>query len=447
MRAKEIDMVHGPLVRGIVRFSLPIMLADVLQVFFNSADAMIAGRFAGASCLAAVGAASPPLVLFTWSLSGLSLGANVLVARLIGEQKEERISAAVHTAMWIALAAGLAVTLFGIAAASSILRFMQVPEDIMALSVLYMRIYFLCCLPIAVFDFGASVMRASGNSAAPTMYLGISGALNVILNMFFVIVLHMDVAGVAIASVISQVLAAVLILISLHKESGSLHFSYMRLSYDGRCAGEIVRIGLPSALQNSLFMVTNIAVQTNINSFGTTAVAANSAANAVEEYVYIALEGFTQASVTFTGQNTGARNYGRIRKILLITAVFAGVFGALIGFGGWRGGPFFLSFFTSDQAVIGSGMVRLAFVTRFLFLNGVIDCFVSSVRGMGYSLLPTVITLTGIMGFRIIYLMTWFPSHHTLEMLYLCFPLSWLITLAAQAMLWVFVYRKTIRNA
>ncbi len=447
MRTKQIDMVSGPLIRNIFRFSVPIMLADLLEVFFNSADAMIVGRFSGASSLAAVGAASPALVLFTWSLSGLALGANVLAAQLIGEGKKDQIEKAVHTAMWIAAVCGTLVSCFGVLAAPVILKWMGVPPDIMSLSALYMRIYFLCCLPIAVFSFGAALMRASGNSRTPTVYLGISGALNVILNMFFVIVLHMDVAGVAIASVISQTLSAVLIVASLLKDEGSLRLEPSRLRCEKNCAKEIFRIGVPSALQNSLFMFTNIAVQTSINSFGTTAVAANSAANAVEEYVYIALEGFAQASVTFTGQNAGAGNYSRIRHILITTALFAGIFGALIGCGGYAGGPFFLSFFTTEKEVMETGMIRLAIVTRFLFLNGVMDCFVASIRGMGYSLLPTVITMTGIMGFRILYIMTWFQSHHTLDTLYLCFPLSWLITLAAQAVLWIIVYRKITHHA
>ena len=446
MRKHEIDMVSGNLWRDIVRFSIPIMLADVLQVFFNSADAMIVGRFSGSRALAAVGAASPALVLFTWSLSGLSLGANVLVARLIGEQRQEKIRSAVHTAVWIASAAGITVTCLGMLAAPFILKLMSCPVDIIDLSTLYMRIYFLCCLPIALFDFGAAIMRASGNSRTPTLYLGISGALNVLLNMFFVIVLHMDVAGVAIASVISQTLSAVLIIFSLMREDGSLRLVPSQLHCEKRCAAEIFRIGLPSALQNSLFMLTNIAVQSSINTFGTTAVAANSAANAVEEYVYIALEGFTQASVTFTGQNTGAGNFARIRRILLITVLFAGTFGALIGWAGYAGGPFFLTFFTTEQAVLETGMIRLAYVSRFLFLNGIIDCFVSSVRGMGYSLFPTMITMTGIMGVRLLYIMFWFPAHRSLETLYFCFPLSWLITMAAQMCLWVIIYRKVSRR-
>ncbi len=439
---KTVDMLNGRLLPNIVRFSLPIMIADLLQICFNTADTMIVGRFCGQQALAAVGGAAPVLVLFTWSLSGVAMGTNVYVSRLLGEGDEEGVRRAVHTSVFLAVLLGTAVSLAGIAGARFLLQVMSVPAEIIDASALYLRIYFLAVLPIALFDFSAAILRADGDSAHPTVYLGIAGALNVVLNILFVIAFHWDTAGVALASVLSQILSVILILRKLTRLREPLRLFPSRIRIDRECAAAVLKIGLPSALQNSLYSLTNVAVQSSINSFGTAAVAANSAANAIEEYVYIALGGFNQAALTFTGQNTGAGQYKRIVRILIMTLILSGISGALIGWGGYLGGTFFLSMFTAQPQVIQNGMIRLAYVTRWLFLNGLLECFVSSIRGMGVSFLPTAVTLTGIAGFRLLYIAFWFQAHPDLQTLYLCFPLSWLITLAAQAVLWFFTYRK-----
>ena len=439
---KKTDMLEGNLLVNMIRFSLPIMIADLLQIFFNTADTMIVGKFCGQQALAAVGGAAPVLVLFTWSLSGISVGANVYLSQAIGRNDTDAVHTGVHTSLFLAVCAGILSASAGILGARWFLERMAAPPEIIDASVLYLRIYFFAALPIAVFDFCAAILRADGDSRNPTVYLGISGALNVILNLLFVVVFHWDVAGVAAASLISQIVCAGMILFNLLRRTDRLRLYPRDIRPQRECAREILRIGLPSALQNSLYSVTNIAVQSSINSFGTAAVAANSAANAIEEYVYIALGGFNQAALTFTGQNAGAGKKERIVSILLHALVLSGIFGSLIGWGGYLGGNTFLSLFTSDADVIALGTLRLRNVTRWLFLNGVLECFVASIRGMGVSLMPTIVTMTGIAGFRLLYIATWFQTHHTLAELYLCFPFSWLITSAAQAVLWFIVRRK-----
>ena len=312
-----IDILNGSLIKNILLFVWPLMLSNILQITFQFADTLVVGNFASKQGLAAVGTTAPITVFFMWGLNGLSMGANVLVSRMIGARKHEGIKKAVFSGMFIGLVAGTAVSLFGVLFASMMLKWQSTPADIMKDATLYLRIYFLCGAAIGIFDFGSSVLRASGDTRNPTVYLAVSGALNVILNLLFVVVFRLNVAGVAIATVISQYFGAFLILKKLLKNNSIVSLEIDRENYDSEMAGKILAYGIPSALQNQLFSFSNMIVQSSINSFGSTFVAANTAACAIEEYVYVFVDAFPQASLTFTSQMYGAGQYKKIRKLII----------------------------------------------------------------------------------------------------------------------------------
>ena len=441
-KKKQIDMVSGPLFLNIIRFAVPVMLSNLLEIAFHTADTVIVGRFCGQKALAAVGAAGPVTIFFIWGFSGISVGVDVLVARMLGKKDDEAVRKAVHSAFFVALTGGILMSLAGIFGAPYMARGLGVPEDIIADTIQYLRIYFLIGVPFGFYIFGSAVYRASGETKKPTLFLAFSGACNVALNLLFVAVFHLGVFGVAAATFIAELLSGILNTVSLMREDSMIRLRLSEIRGDGYCVGQILRIGVPSALQNMLFSVSNLVVQATINSYGSVVVAANAAANAVEEYVYICVDSFPKAVVSFTGQNAGAGNSRRIpeilRAVLLLTA--AGSFA--IGYGSMAAGKILLSWFTDNPEVIRMGMYRLRYVTLYLFLNGLIDDVVGSIRGMGSSLLPTLITLSGICGFRLLYIRFWCGSHPGLDQLYLCFPYSWLITLAAQVILWCFVWKK-----
>ena len=311
--------------RSILLFAWPIMLANILQITFNFADTLVVGNFVSERGLAAVGTTSPITIFFIWGLNGLSLGANVLISRMIGAREDKKLPSAVFSAMTIGLVFGIGVAIFGIVTAPWLLRMLSVPEDIFAQALLYMRIYFLASIGIGVFDFGASILRADGNSKDPTLYLGISGVLNVLLNLLFVALFSWGVAGAALASVISQVVAATLILMKLMKEEGMIGLKRDLSLFDLNLAITMLKYGIPSALQNQLFSFSNMMIQSSINSFGSLFVAANTAANAIEEYVYVFVDAFPLAALTYTSRMYGAKRYKDIFKMTLEVFVICGL--------------------------------------------------------------------------------------------------------------------------
>lgn len=439
------DMVNGPLFSGLMKYAWPLMIANALQIFFHTADTIIIGRFCGEKALAAVGSTTPVTIFFTWGFAGLSVGADVLIARMLGaKEKPEKITAAVQTCMIIAVAGGILITTAGIAGSSAFMNLLHTPADILPLSLTYLRIYFLSAFSIGVFDFAAAVLRSGGDTVRPTICLSLCGLLNVILNLIFVIYFHWDVAGVAVASVISQALACIAVMMILLNEESVLKLHTEKWLFDRRSAAMVLHTGIPSALQNMLFSVSNMVVQSGINSFGSTAVAGNAAANAIEEYVYVFVDSFPHAAVTFTGQAAGARKPERIRKIL-ITCLCVCTAGALsIGMICSIFSDPLLALFTAESTVIAAGRERLYHVTLFLFMNGILDIIVSSMRGMNYSAVPAAVTMIGICGIRLSYIFLVFPHYGTLGSLYMCFPLSWLITSLIQFCLWIRVYRRQL---
>ena len=438
------DILSGSILKNILRFVWPLMLANILQITFNFADVMVIGNYVSQHGLAAVGVTSPITIFFMWGLNGLSMGANVLISRMIGAKDHSRIKKAVFTSVMIGFIFGLGITVIGVIFARIILSMLSTPLDIIDDATLYLRIYFLNGIAIGVFDFASAILRASGNSKDPTIFLGISGVVNVLLNMFFVIVLKLSVAGVAAATVISQSLAAYMAVNKLKKEESIIHLEEKRENFDPESFRDILRIGIPSAVQNQLFSFSNMIIQTSLNSFGSTFVAANTAANAIEEYVYVFVDAFPQASLTFTSQMYGARRYKDMKKLFIIDLLLCGLGAFAIGAVIMLNGEYLLSLLTEEAEVIRLGQYRLRYVTLFLFMNGLLDVVVNSIRGMGLSNLPTLVTLFGVCGFRILYIYTYFQSHHTPEVLYLCFPLSWAITTIIQLFIWVKVYNRLI---
>lgn len=446
MRAKyRIDMVEGPLLRNIIIFAVPLMFTNFLQMLFNAADTIVVGKFAGEAALAGVGATGSIVFLITSVFNGLGMGANVLIARFIGLNDEDKIKKSVHTSMLMALVAGVILTFVGMMFSQSLLKLMSTPKDIIDLSQLYLNIYFCGSIFLLVYNFGAAVLRSKGDTQRPLYFLIISGVINAVLNLFFVIVLHLSVAGVAIATVISEGISAVLVWMTLMRENDATRLDMHQLYFDMPIVKDIIKIGVPAGIQGVVFSLSNVVIQSYINSFNSSMiVAANSAAANIENFAYIGMMAFTQATLTFTSQNVGARNPHAIFKImwvtLALTVVSSAFIGALLCF---FGNPL-LGLYTNEVEVQAYGMIRLQYVVAWLFLNGVLDVFVNSMRGMGVSTSPTLLMILGICGFRLIWLYYAFPYYQSLKSIYICFPISWVLTSFVQFGLWIFVYRKTM---
>jgi len=392
---QTMDMVHGPLIKNIFIFSVPLMMANLLEIAFNAADTIVVGKFSGQEALAAVGATGPIVNFMVSLFNGLAIGSNIVIARQLGSGKKDRISASVHTSYFLALAGGILLTIIGLLGSILFLDFMGTPSNIIDQSALYLRIYFMGSIPLLIYNFGSAVLRSKGDTAHPTLYLAIGGILNVILNLYFVIVLQMSVAGVAIATVISESVSAVLVTIQLMRENDSIRLDLRKIKMDRSLASSIMKIGIPAGLQSMMWSISNVAVQSGINGFGSTAVAGNSAAANIEGFVYIGMGAFSQACITFTSQCAGAGEKQRIKKILWLLVLLMIVSSWTVGSLAWFFGRFFLSFFTNDSSVIDMGMIRMWYVVFWLWLNGVLDIPASSLRGMGYSTTPTVAMLLG----------------------------------------------------
>lgn len=447
-KKQSIDMIHGPLLKNIWIYSVPLMATNFLQMLFNAADTVVVGRFAGEQALAAVGATGSLCFLLISLFNGLSMGSNVLIARYIGANDHDKIEKAVHTSITLAAISGILLTGIGYFLSRPLLEMMSTPSDIIDLSELYMRIYFVGTFFGLIYNFGASILRAKGDTKRPLYFLCISGITNVVLNLVFVVVFQMSVAGVAIATVISQALSTVMVCKTLREEKDATQLDFKKLGIDLSMVWNIVKIGVPAGIQGMVFSLSNVVVQSSINSFdSSTIVAGNSAGANVENFVYIGMMAFTQACITFTSQNIGAKNYGRVKEIFKTTMILDMIAALSMGFIVWYFGDFFLGFYTSEPAVIEAGMSRLFWVALFLILNGILDVFVCSMRGMGYSTLPTAVMIVGICGVRLTWLWTVFPMHRTLDVIYMCFPISWTITSIIQGVFWVYCHNKLLKNA
>ena len=445
---KSMDMANGPLLKNILIFSIPLIFSNILQMFFNSADTIIVGKFAGDKALAAVGSTGSIVFLITSLFNGLATGTNVVVARYIGTGNKDKIKDSVHTSIALATAGGIVLTFIGLFFSKVFLRMMSTPEDFIDLSATYMRIYFMGVIFLLLYNFGSAILRSKGDTQRPLYFLLISGVLNIVLNFITVYFFHLSVIGAASATVASEALSAFLVLNVLFHEEDATRLDMKHLYFDKESILDIMRIGIPAGLSGAVFALSNVVIQSSINSFNSTdVVAGNAAGNNVENYVYIGYMAFTQATITFTSQCMGAGRLDRIKQIMVTTMAMVVVGAVIMGTAVYLAGPFVLRFYTDKPEVVAVGMVRIRLVASLLVLNGILDVFVNSLRGMGVSTLPTVLMVVGICGVRLLWIYTMFPIHHTLESIYLCFPISWAVTSIVEFILWIIVYRRTMAQA
>ncbi|MBR2189152.1 MAG: MATE family efflux transporter [Eubacterium sp.] len=437
MNRNSIDMTHGPLAGKLIMFAIPLIAANILQLLFNAADVIVVGRFAGSDSLAAVGSTTSAIFLFINVMMGLSVGVNVMIARFLGITGEDRkISRTVHTAVSVGILGGIGVGLVGIALAGPLLRLMAVPEEIFPLAVLYMRIYFAGTAFNMVYNYGAAALRARGDTKRPLYYLTISGLLNVILNLLFVIVLKMNVAGVALATIISQGVSAVLVLINLSKSDDALRFSFRNLCIDGKLLADMARIGVPAGLQMCLFSIANMTVQGAINSYGGTVMAGVSAATSIESFMYTAMAALHQTCQTFTSQNAGARKYDRVDRVVRLCLLYALIVGVVLSLviDGFRY-PL-LHIYNTDPAVVEAGVVRMVIMVTPYFIYGMADVFVGAIRGCGHALSPVIATLLCTCLLRILWTLWLDTSRYGVEWIYYSFPVTWLLLLIVVFIIW-----------
>lgn len=448
-RAKREDMTSGPLFFKLLWFALPLMLSGMLQLLFSAMDMVVVGQFVSSSAVAAIGTTYSVTNLLVNLFVGLSVGTSVTVAQGLGAHDDAEVGRIVHTSVTVSVLGGLVLGIIGFFAAKPLLGLMSTPADLLDQAALYMKIYFLGMPVTALYNFSSAVLRSSGDTRRPLIFLTIAGVLNVCLNLFFVIVCHMRVEGVALATVLSQAVSAGLVVWWLCRLKTAIHLDLKRLKIHGRALKKIIRIGLPAGVQGTLFALSNVLIQSSVNSFGPTAMAGNAASASIEGFEYIALDAPQHAALTFTGQNVGAKKPERIRRILWICMLLETIFGAVFGLVFWVfGKPLIGLYIPDDPAAMPFALTRLAVFAITYALCGYMNVLVGSLRGMGASLLPTFVTLTGVCGFRILWIYTFFqlPQFHSLLWLYLSYPISWALTIVAHGVCYVFVRRKLVRR-
>lgn len=440
----EIDMCNGPITGKMLRFALPLMLSSMLQLLFNAADIIAVGKFGSEHSLAAVGSNTALINLLTNLFIGLSIGANVLVARFYGAKNGEELNETVHTAMLLSLISGLILTATGVIFARYFLIWMKTPTEILDLATTYLKIYFLGMPAMMIYNFGSAILRAIGDTKRPLYFLAAAGVINIILNLLLVVVFRLDVKGVGIATVISQTVSAILIIRCLAKSNGDIKLELKKLRLSRGKVGAILRIGLPAGLQGSIFSLSNVVIQSSVNLFGPIVVKGNSAAQNLEGFVYFSMNAFHHATLSFTSQNMGAKKYDRLGRILKNGLCLAILFGA--GFGGTviLFGRNLLSIYTNDSAAISAGMTRLYIITGTYTLCGIMDVMVGAIRGIGYTVLPTIVSLIGACALRLVWLATVFriPKFHTINTVYLSYPITWLVTIIAHVICYIIIRKK-----
>lgn len=438
-------MLSGPLFGNIVLYTIPIILTSVLQLLFNAADLVVVGRFCGSISVAAVGATGSITNLLVNFFIGLSVGAGVTVAHGLGSHEDTVVHNTVHTALPTALVSGLFLTVIGVSYSETFLRLMGTPENVLPLSATYMKIYFAGITFTMVYNFCASILRAAGDTKSPLIFLSLAGIVNVVLNIVFVTVFHMNVAGVALATTISQGISAVLVVIALMKRSDACKLELKKMRFHGVQMAKMLRIGLPAGIQSALFSISNVLIQSSVNSFGDIFMSGNAAASNIEGFVYVSLNAFHQTAVNFIGQNAGAKQYKRVFKTLWICLGCVAVVGLVLGSLAYSLGPTLLSIYITDsQEAIGYGMVRLAYICLPYFLCGLMDVSTGALRGLGASFVPMVISILGVCGIRIGWIYTIFqvPQFHTPQCLYFSYTVSWTVTFLCQMAAFIIVYRK-----
>lgn len=438
-----IDMCEGSILPKMLRFALPLMCSSILQLLFNAADVVIVGRFCGENSMAAVGSTTPIINLMTNLFMGLSIGANVLVAKYYGAKEEKKVHEAVHTAVALSILSGLVLTVIGILFTKQILIWMNTPEDVFPLASKYLKIYFLGIVSVMLYNFCNSILRAVGDTKRPLYYLMLAGVINVVLNLFFVLVCNLDVAGVALATIISQCVSAFLIIRCLCREQAMYRLFLGKIKFYGHALKRILNIGIPSGIYGTVFSLSNVVIQSSVNSFGATVMAGNAAAMNIEGFVYMAMNAFHQTAISFVSQNYGAGKIKRIWKISLLSQICVIVTGIVLGQLTVLLGSQLLGIYSSEKLVIEAGLIRLKYICGPYFLCGMMDVMVGILRGLGRSVIPTIVSMIGACGLRLVWIFTIFAEekYHTTRMLYLSYPLSWGITTLVHIICFLIVWR------
>ena len=438
----EIDMCNGPLLSKILAYSVPLIASGILQLLFNAADMVVAGRFAGSVALGAVGATSSLINLLINVFIGMSVGSNVLVAHFFGANRAKELGQTVHTSIALSLISGVVLGIAGFLLASPLLSLMGTPDDILPHAVIYMQIYFIGVPGMLLYNFGSAILRAVGDTKRPLYYLLSAGVINVILNLFFVVVMQIGVAGVALATIISQFISAALVIRCLIKEEGDYHLDIRAIRLYPDKVMRILRVGLPAGFQGAVFSISNVLIQSSVNSFGSIAVAGNTAAQNLEGFVYNAMNSFHQTALSFTSQNMGAKKMDRVKKIMWICVGCVTVKGMVMGFTGLYFAKDLLSIYSTDSQVIAYGYQRLLIIFASYFLCGVMDVMVGSIRGMGYSIMPMIVSLLGACGLRVVWIFTVFTFYRTPQVLYISYPVTWTVTFLVHFVCFTIGYRE-----
>ena len=445
MASQTNTLTEGPLAKQIFLVSLPLALSNLLQVLFNMSDVAVVGRFAGSTALGAVGSTSTLVTLFTGFLIGLSNGINVLVARFYGARHPKDVEKTVHSAAIISTVAGVALLLIGLLGSPAMLRLLNTKEDLLPGAILYLRVYFLGMPALALYNYGNAVFSAIGETKKPLAYLSVAGVVNILLNLFFVIICNLDVAGVALASTIAQCLSAGLILHALTKVEDCYALDLHSIRLDLGTTKRILMLGIPAGLQNAIFAIANLFIQAGVNSFDSLMVKGNSAAANADAMIYDAMAAFYMACASFMSQNYGAGKLDRMRKSYFISLAYSFGVGLLLGGGLLVFGRQFLMLFTTESAVVDAGMKRIMVMGLAYCISAFMDCTIAASRGLGKTVGPTVIVILGSCVFRVIWVYTIFAHFHTIPSLYLLYPFSWLLTAAAEIVYFIFSYRQAIR--
>lgn len=442
----EIDMCNGTLMDKLISFSLPLMLSGILQLLFNAVDIIVVGRFTGSQALAAVGSTTALINIFTNLFIGISLGANVLAARFYASGKEKEMSETVHTSITLALISGLVMALAGVLLARFALNLMGTPNDVIDQSVLYMRIYFLGMPFFMLYNYGAAILRAVGDTKRPLFFLVISGMTNAVLNLVLVIVFHMGVAGVAIGTIVSQLISSILVLRCLYTSNASYRLYFSKLGIKTQYLKQIFQVGIPAGIQSTVINLSNALLQSSVNSFGSVAMAGYTAANNIFGFLYMSVNAVTQSCMSFTSQNYGVKKLKRMDRVLLDCMILSVGVTLTLGCGAYFFGPELLKIYTSDADVIRCGVEVLAFTTVPYFCCGIMDLLPGALRGMGYSGVPMILSIIGTVGTRIVWIFGLFPAHRSLSFLFISYPVSWILTILMQAVCFCFV-RKHVHQS
>lgn len=438
----EIDMCNGTIMDKLISFALPLMISGMLQLMFNAVDIIVVGRFTGSQALAAVGSTTALICTFTNLFIGVSLGANVLAARFYASGKTKEMSETVHTAILLALISGIAMSVIGILCARESLVLIATPDDIIGQAVLYLRIYFLGMPFFMLYNYGAAILRAVGDTKRPLMYLIAAGTANAVLDLVLVIIFKMGVAGVAIGTITSQFISCVLVIRCLCKTDAIYKLYISKLRIKKYYLIQILKVGLPAGIQSTVINFSNVLLQSSVNSFGEIAMAGYTAANNILGFLYVSVNSVTQACMSFTSQNYGVRKFKRMDKVLANCAILSIIVSVVIGGGSYLLGHPILGIYTKQEDVIQCGMEILSISTIPYFLCGLMDMIPGSMRGVGYSAVPMILSIIGTVGTRLVWIYGVFPEHRSLYVLFMSYPVSWGLTIVMQAICLVFVRRK-----